>query len=117
VLDLVGGRMLSACCALLAADGDLASITEAPSRDDFETLFDRNASFHSVGTHAYSLSPERAAWRKYRTVLARLAADFDSGALAPPPIRDLGALSPPVVRQAHLLLERNAVQGKLVMSC
>jgi NADPH:quinone reductase len=38
-LDLVGGRMLSACCTLLAVDGNLASVTEAPSRDDFETLF------------------------------------------------------------------------------
>ncbi|MEP7060905.1 MAG: zinc-binding dehydrogenase [Betaproteobacteria bacterium] len=117
VLDLVGGRMLSACCALLAVDGNLASITEAPTRDDFETLFDRNASFHSVGAHAYSLTAERATWRKYRAILARLATDFDSGALAPPPTRNLGALSAAVVRQAHLLLEGNGVQGKLVMSC
>ena len=36
-LDLVGGRMLSACCSLLAVDGDLASTAEAPGRE-FEAL-------------------------------------------------------------------------------
>jgi hypothetical protein len=40
-----------------------------------------------------------------------------SGALAPPPIHVLGRLSPEVVKQAHALLESNAVQGKLVMTC
>ena len=65
-LDLVGGSMLSTCCVLLAVDGHLASITEAPRQDDFEVLFQKNASFHSVGANAYSLTPDRAAWRKYR---------------------------------------------------
>ena len=59
-LDLVGGRMLSACCALLAVDGDLASVTEAPGQDDFETLFQVNASFHPIGANAYSLIDDRA---------------------------------------------------------
>ena len=48
-LDLVGGNMLSACCVLLALDGNLASITEAPGQDDFEALFQKNASFQPVG--------------------------------------------------------------------
>ena len=116
-LDLVGGGMLSACCALLAVDGNLASITEAPGRDDFEILFQKNASFHSVGANAYSLTDDRAAWRKYREMLEHLSRQFDSGALAPPPIEVLGRLSPEVVKQAHALLEGNAVQGKLVMTC
>jgi hypothetical protein len=80
-------------------------------------LFDSNASFHPVGAHAYSLSDDRTLWRNYRQILVGLASAFDSGALAPPPIRNLGPLSAEVVRQAHLLLEGNAVQGKLVMSC
>jgi NADPH:quinone reductase-like Zn-dependent oxidoreductase len=109
--------MLSACCALLAVDGNLASVTEAPSVDDFETLFEKNASFHSVGAHAYSLTEDRAAWRNYRSMLEQLSQHFDSGALAPPPIKVLGHLSPDVVKQAHALLESNAVQGKLVMRC
>jgi NADPH:quinone reductase-like Zn-dependent oxidoreductase len=116
-LDLVGGRMLSACCALLAVDGNLASIVEAPGRDDFETLFQKNASFHSVGANAYSLTDDPAAWRKYREMLEHLSWLFDSGALAPPPINILGRLSPEVVKHAHALLESNAVQGKLVMTC
>jgi NADPH:quinone reductase-like Zn-dependent oxidoreductase len=116
-LDFVGGRMLSACCALLEVDGNLASITEAPSREDFETLFQKNASFHSVGANAYSLTDDRAAWRKYREMLEHLSRHFDSGALEPPPINILGALSPEVVKKAHALLESNAVQGKLVMTC
>jgi NADPH:quinone reductase-like Zn-dependent oxidoreductase len=116
-LDLVGGKMLSACCALLAVDGNLASITEAPSQDDFEFLFQKNASFHSVGANAYSLTSDRAAWRKYRKMLDHLSRHFDSGALAPPPITILGSLSSEVVRHAHALLESNAVQGKLIMTC
>ena len=116
-LDLVGGRMLSACCALLAVDGNLASITEAPSRDDFETLFQKNASFHSVSANAYSLTDDQTAWRTYREMLDHLSRLFDSGALAAPPITILGKLSTEVVKQAHALLESNAVQGKLVMTC
>jgi NADPH:quinone reductase-like Zn-dependent oxidoreductase len=116
-LDLVGGRMLSACCALLAVDGNLASITEAPSRDDFETLFQKNASFHSVGANAYSLTDDQTVWRTYREMLDHLTLLFDSGALAAPPITILGKLSTEVVKQAHALLESNAVQGKLVMTC
>ena len=116
-LDLVGGRMLSACCRLLAVDGNLASITEAPSQEDFELLFQKNASFHSVGANAYSLVEDRVAWRTYAEILDRLAYLFDSGALAAPPIRVLGGLSTCVVQQAHALLESNAVQGKLVMEC
>jgi NADPH:quinone reductase len=116
-LDLVGGRMLSACCALLAVDGDLASTTEAPGFDDFETLFGKNASFHAVGANAYSLSDDRAAWRRYRGMLEHLSRLFDSDALTPPSITTLGKLSPEVVKRAHGLLESNAVQGKLVMTC
>ena len=115
-LDLVGGRMLSACCALLAVDGNLASATQAPGRDDFETLFQKNASFHSVGANAYSLTDDHAAWRKYREMLEHLSRLFDSGALPLPPITILGRLSVEVVKQAHALLESNAVQGKLVMN-
>jgi NADPH:quinone reductase-like Zn-dependent oxidoreductase len=116
-LDLVGGAMLSACCALLAVDGDLASVTDPPARDDFEILFQKNASFHSIGANAYSLVDDRAVWRKYRTMLEHLARLFDSGELAPPPIDVLGPLSAQVVKHAHALLESNAVQGKLVMTC
>lgn len=116
-LDLVGGRMLSACCAVLSVDGNLASITEAPGREDFEILFQKNASFHSVGANAYSLTDNRASWLRYREILEKLARSFDSGGLAPPPITILGALSPEVVKRAHALLESNAVQGKLVMTC
>ena len=116
-LDFVGGRMLSACCSLLAVDGNLASITEAPRYDDFEILFQKNASFHSVGAHAYSLTKDRMVWQKYRQMLEHLAHFFDRGTLTPPPITIVGNLSLQTVKQAHALLENNAVQGKLVMTC
>jgi NADPH:quinone reductase-like Zn-dependent oxidoreductase len=116
-LDLVGGRMLSACIEVLGVDGNLASITEAPSQDDFETLFQKNASFHSVGANVYSLTDDRNSWRKYREMLDGLSRLFDSGALSPPPITILGLLSAEVVKKAHGLLESGAVQGKLVMTC
>ena len=116
-VDLVGGAMLSACCALLAVDGNLASVTDAPDRDDFEILFGKNASFHSIGANAYSLTDDRESWRKYRSMLDRWSRLFDSGALKRPHINVLGNLSAQVVKQAHALLEGNAVQGKLVMMC
>jgi NADPH2:quinone reductase len=117
VLDLVGGTMLSACCKLLALEGHLASVTETPALGDADVLFQRNASFHTVGANAYSLVDDRAVWRRYRGLLDQLAGLFDGGALLPPPITNLGPLSVETVRQAHELLERGAVQGKLVMSC
>jgi NADPH:quinone reductase-like Zn-dependent oxidoreductase len=115
-LDLVGGPMLSACCALVAVDGHVASVTEAPSHDDFELLFDRNATFHPVGANAYALTGDRAAWSKYGELLGRLARRFDSGVLAPPHVTDLGRMSAAVVRRAHEMLEGRAVQGKLAMT-
>ena len=116
-LDLVGGRMLRACGQLLAIDGELASITEAPSQEDFEILFQKNGSFHSIGANAYSLTDDRDSWRKYRDMLDRLSQLFDSGAIAPPPITVLGPLSVEVVKKAHGLLEAGSVQAKLVMTC
>ena len=116
VLDLVGGRLLSAGCRLLAVDGNLVSVTEAPNQGDFEILFQRNASFHAVGANAYSLMTDRACWRRYRELLVRLAALFDGGAVRAPPVLNVGPFSLETVRRAHGLLERSAAQGKLVMS-
>ncbi|MFA6984752.1 MAG: NADP-dependent oxidoreductase [Arenimonas sp.] len=116
-LDLVGGEMLSACCALLAVDGNLASITEAPGQVDFDILFGKNASFHSIGANAYALTDDRKAWLKCRQMLDHLAWCFDHGVIAAPQITILGGLSTDVVKEAHALLEAHAVQGKLVMTC
>jgi NADPH:quinone reductase-like Zn-dependent oxidoreductase len=117
VLDLVGGSMLSAGCAALAVEGHVVSVTEAPSQESFELLFERNASFHAVGAHAYSLMDDRTRWRKYQQLLDWLAKSFDSGTLQPPHFVNVGELSVEAVRRAHDLLERGMVQGKLVMSC
>jgi NADPH:quinone reductase-like Zn-dependent oxidoreductase len=116
-LDLVGGKMLSACCELIALEGNLASVTEAPGPSDFDVLFDKNASFHPVGANAYSLTTERSPWKRYREMLDRFARDFDGGVLAPARISNLGEMSPEVVKHAHALLESGSVQGKLVMTC
>jgi NADPH:quinone reductase len=116
VLDLVGGTLLSGGCKLLAVDGDLVSITEAPGVDDFELLFQKNASFHAVGANAYSLTRDRASWRKYQRLLGQLATSFDSGALSAPQVFNVGTFSVEAVRRGHDLLEHSSVQGKLVMS-
>ena len=116
VLDLVGGAMLSACCKLVAVDGQLASVTEAPSESDFEYLFQKNASFHAVGANAYMLADDRKGWLKYRAILQRLAQLFDSGTLAPPQVTIFDEFSVESVQRAHALMERGGVQGKLVMS-
>ncbi|MEQ1517129.1 MAG: NADP-dependent oxidoreductase [Usitatibacteraceae bacterium] len=117
VVDLVGGGMLSSCSALVGVEGNLASVTEAPTQADFDILFDKNASFHPVGANAYSLMPDRRSWLKYRDMLDHLSQLFDSGALAPAPITNLGTFSAAVVKRAHALMENNTVQGKLVMTC
>jgi len=116
-LDLVGGKMLSACCGLLAVDGNLASITEAPDVSDFDILFRKNASFHAVGANAYSLENDPVAWRRYREILYSLSRHFDDRMVSPPHVHVIGSLSPEVVRQAHTLLESHSVQGKLAMTC
>jgi len=115
-LDLVGGAMLTACCRLVALGGDMASAVDPPSADDFEHLFSRNASFHPIGAHAYSLAEDRAAWRRYGEMLRELSRRFDAGALPPPFVTRVGALSAEAVRRAHALLDASSVQGKLVMS-
>jgi len=116
-LDLVGGKMLSACCDLLAIDGNLASVTEAPHQNDFETLFMKNASFHSIGANAYSLSEDQEDWKIYQHILNYTSELFDSDGLSKPPITILGPLSVDTVKKAHELLENNSVQGKLIMTC
>jgi NADPH:quinone reductase-like Zn-dependent oxidoreductase len=115
-LDLVGGKMLTACCELLAIDGNLASVTEAPVQNDFEMLFEKNASFHSVGANAYSLSDNHDYWKIYRQILNHISELFDSNSIPKPPITILGSLSVDTVKKAHELLEHSSVQGKLVMT-
>ena len=117
VIDLVGGSALSQVCSTLAVGGHLASATEAPSHDDFETLFDRNASFHAIGAHADSLSSDRRQWIRYRHRLDQISKGIDAGSLRMPRVFDVGRLSVATVRRAHDLLEGGGVQGKLVMSC
>ena len=116
-LDLVGGKMLSACCELLAIDGNLASVTEAPAQEDFEMLFLKNASFHPIGANAYSLSDNREYWKNYQHILNHISELFNSKAINKPPITILGSLSVDTVKKAHRLLENNSAQGKLIMTC
>jgi len=116
-LDLVGGTMLSACCNLLAIDGNIASVTDPPGKNDFEILFQKNGSFHSVGANAYSLSNDQEYWKIYQRMLHLIAALFDSYKINKPPINILGPLSVETVKKAHELLETNSAQGKFIMTC
>jgi NADPH:quinone reductase-like Zn-dependent oxidoreductase len=115
-IDLVGGKILSACCSLLAIDGDLASATEIPTTNDFEVLFSKNASFHSIGTNAYSLSQNQFHHARYQQILNRITDLFDSGSISKPPVSVVGSFGLQTVRQAHIMLENNLAQGKLVMN-
>jgi NADPH:quinone reductase len=117
VIDLVGGKMLSACCKLLAIDGNLASVTAAPDEIDFDILFNKNASFHTIGANAYSLSENQADWKNYQQILNNISELFESNAISKPPITIVGPLSVESVKKAHKLLENNLVQGKLIMTC
>ena len=116
-LDLVGGKMLSACCELLAIDGQLISVVDVPGKEDFEILFQKNASFHPIGANAYSLSTNPGHWKTYKYILNYISGLFDSNVLIKPPITILGSLSVGTVKKAHELLENNSVQGKLIMTC
>ena len=116
-LDFVGGKMLSACCELLAIDGNFASVTNPPGNDDFEILFQKNGSFHSIGANAYSLSDDREYWKMYQLILNNISALFNGNKITNPPITILGALSVETVKKAHELLETNSTQGKLIMIC
>ena len=115
-IDLVGDNMLDACCELISIDGNLSSVVDAPGKDSFEILFQKNASFHSIGANAYSFSDDRGQWLTYRRLLNYFSKLYDSNQLMKPPIHVLGTLSTAVVIKAHQLLENSSVQGKLVMS-
>lgn len=115
-LDFVGGKMLSACCELVAVDGNFASVTDPPCTEDFEILFQKNGSFHSIGANAYSLSKDKEYWKIYQRILHRISALFDSKAIRKPPITIIGSLSVETVQKAHELLETSSVQGKLIMT-
>jgi NADPH2:quinone reductase len=115
-IDLVGDKMLAACCALISIDGNVASVVDAPGKDSFETLFQKNASFHSIGANAYSFSDDRNQWLTYRRMLNYFSKLYDSNQVMKPSINVLGTLSTAVVIKAHQLLENSSVQGKLVMS-
>jgi NADPH:quinone reductase-like Zn-dependent oxidoreductase len=116
-LDLVGGKMLSACCELLAIDGNFASVTDSPGKNDFEILFQKNGSFHSIGANAYSFSNNREYWKTYQHMLHHISELFDNNHISKPPITILGPLSVETVKKAHELLETNSTQGKLIMIC
>ncbi len=116
-LDFVGGKMMSACCELLAIDGNFASITDPPDKNDFEILFQKDGSFHSVGANAYSLSDDHEYWKTYQRILHHISALFDDNKINKPPITILGPLSVETVKKAHELLESNSTQGKLIMTC
>lgn len=116
-IDLVGGDMLSACCHLLALDGSLISVVDAPGKDDFDRLFHKNASFHPVGANAYSLSVNKQHLKTYKRILSDIATLFDLKRISAPPITVVGHLSAETVKSAHDLLENHSVQGKLVMTC
>lgn len=117
VIDLVGGVTLSKVCRTLAVGGHLASATDAPSQEDFEVLFERNASFHAIGAHADSLLSDRRRWIRYRDRLDLISKGFEAGSLRMPRVTEVGGFSVATVRRAHELLESGGVQGKLVMSC
>lgn len=115
-IDLVGNKMLAACCELISIDGNVASIVDPPDTNSFETLFQKNASFHPIGANAYSLSTDHSRWQIYHRILNYLSKLYDSNRIREPQINVLGPLSVDVVKKAHQLLENGSVQGKLVMS-
>jgi hypothetical protein len=98
-------------------DGQLISVVDVPGKEDFEILFQKNASFHPIGANAYSLSTNPGHWKTYKYILNYISGLFDSNVLIKPPITVLGSLSVGTVKKAHELLENNSVQGKLIMTC
>lgn len=115
-VDLVGPKMLSACCRLIGMDGHVASATQAPTSDDVEWLFRRNGTFQAVGANAYMLTEDRGQWLRYGEMLQRFARRFDDGELRAPRVEVAGPLTVETVERAHERLERGGGVGKLVMT-
>jgi NADPH:quinone reductase-like Zn-dependent oxidoreductase len=82
VIDMVGGKMLSACCELLVIDGNLASVTEVPVWMILNYYSKRMASFHPIGANAYSLSDNQEYWKINQHILNHLSELFDSHAIS-----------------------------------
>ncbi len=121
--DFVGGAMKRLCFDVAAVEGHVASIVEEPPGfaldlwdEATSPLITRSVSFHFVQLGARASLGPASGWAAYGVRLARLAALYEAGTIAPPAVEVVGSLSAATTRAAHARLEAGHVRGKLVMT-
>jgi NADPH:quinone reductase-like Zn-dependent oxidoreductase len=120
--DLTGKGMKQVGCAVLDFEGTLSTIV--PEDDDFtlrlwhrrfSPAFSKSASIHFVFLGARAIFGAEMDWEYYTARLCDMAKLFESHTIHLPKIQTIGELSVDTVQQAHALLEKGNVQGKIVM--
>ncbi|WP_052732429.1 zinc-binding dehydrogenase [Hymenobacter terrenus] len=116
VIDLVGGSLSQTCAEVLAIGGTYVDIAFLGTDGTRNELFDKAATIHNVAIYAYALGNDPIQRARFGRQLTELAALVQAGALPAPPVHVLGKFGLETVRQAHLRLDANQTQGKLVMT-
>lgn len=104
----------TAMCELLAPEGSICALVDAASPLPMNALKRKSGRFVWEFMFTRVLFP-KAQGPGPATVLSRLAALVDQGALVSPLQRHLGTLSAASLREAHALLESGRMVGKLAL--
>lgn len=114
VVDLVGGSLSQTCAEVLAIGGTYADIAFLGTESTRTELFNKAATIHNVAIYAHALGNVPSLRARFGRQLTELATLADAG-MPPPPVIMVGNFGLETVRQAHIRLEANQTQGKLVM--
>ena len=121
--DFWGGQMKQLCCDVIGFDGWVVSIVEEPPGFQLNVwnasrspLFARSASLHFEFVGARALFGRPETWSVYQRQLNELVKLVEDGYVQPTEPKVVGSFSEQTARQAHVLLEKGNIQGKLVMT-
>ena len=119
-LDLVGGETKKLCLELTGCSGHFSTILpeqhfEFPFWGENDIPRARNLSVHQVAIGSEIETIDRKCWQIYTRHLGHITKMLERGELRPPFVKTVGSLCARTVQQAHALLERGHVKGKLVM--
>jgi NADPH:quinone reductase-like Zn-dependent oxidoreductase len=119
-LDLVGGTIKQLCIELTGYSGHFSTIL--PESDFIFPIWQENAiprarnmSIHQVAIGAELSDPRRKYWSVYQIHLSLISQMLEEGRLQPPYVQIIGSMNSKTVEQAHELLKKGHVKGKLVM--
>lgn len=115
-IDFVGGRISETAAEVLKIRGTFADIAYLGTPVSRTTLFNKSVSLQNIAIYSNALSTENHLRENFSKNLNILSDLFEQNHLAPMPIIEVGGFEVETVQKAHLLLEKNASKGKLIMN-